>query len=343
MGEMVTIGSGSERKDFWSSRYTVFTEHLPPASYDSLTQLGRGDYRVHQAVAIINHTSLLRMRFEPRSYGVFISQPGIFYLAVPLNCGGDRRMNGQPARPSSILFPYNKVEFHSHGTARDFIGLGVPREALVRTLAALNHQDPDKVVLPSEYTVLPTNVFADLSRQFSTIVEQANQSTFPRCDLQDPETVENVLFSQVVDICQFAMSDHTSNETGFRCSPFKIVRDAEEWLMANLSEKVSLADLCRATGVSKGVLYKAFQYVSGETPLRYVKRRKLGIAREYLLQEPNTRGRITKVACALGLTEFGRFSQEYSLLFREQPSKTLAYEECRPNSLAGCRENAGWL
>jgi hypothetical protein len=45
--------------------------------------------------------------------------------------------------------------------------------------------------------------------------------------------------------------------------PERIVGKAEERFLASLEKKVSLADLCVATGVSKSTLYRAFDIVCG--------------------------------------------------------------------------------
>ncbi|MGI9241910.1 MAG: helix-turn-helix domain-containing protein, partial [Verrucomicrobiales bacterium] len=88
-------------------------------------------------------------------------------------------------------------------------------------------------------------------------------------------------------------------------------------------DPVSLADLCRATGVGKSTLYEAFHLVCGLAPMAYFHKRKLTAVRSALVESRPARGAVKQVALRVGFTELGRFAREYRKLFGELPSVKL--------------------
>lgn len=106
-------------------------------------------------------------------------------------------------------------------------------------------------------------------------------------------------------------------------NPGKIVRAAEERFAQAGRAPVSLADLCTAAGVGKSALYLAFESWCGEPPIAYFHKRRLTQARSHLLNSRLQRGAVKRAALRAGITELGRFSQEYRQLFGESPSVTL--------------------
>jgi AraC family transcriptional regulator, ethanolamine operon transcriptional activator len=97
---------------------------------------------------------------------------------------------------------------------------------------------------------------------------------------------------------------------------------AEAWLRQNLADPPTIADLCRALGVSERTLHEAFREHMGTTPKAYLKTLRLNAARHDLVTKAPTT-RVTDVALDWGFVHFGWFSQDYRRLFGETPSQTL--------------------
>jgi AraC family transcriptional regulator, ethanolamine operon transcriptional activator len=113
----------------------------------------------------------------------------------------------------------------------------------------------------------------------------------------------------------------------------RAVRAIEEYLEAHEREVPSLADLCALTGASERTLEYAFREQVGVTPNRYLRLRRLNLARKELCAgEPV---RVTDVAMRWGFCHLGRFASDYQQLFGERPSETVAALH------AGAEESAG--
>ena len=105
----------------------------------------------------------------------------------------------------------------------------------------------------------------------------------------------------------------------------------EAWIEANLTEPIGVEEMAGLAGVSSRSVQTAFRRVRGCTPMQYVQRRRLELARQFL-QAPTPGTSVTNVAVDCGLFHFGRFAAAYRALFGEKPSETLA--RSRPGAAA---------
>ena len=65
-----------------------------------------------------------------------------------------------------------------------------------------------------------------------------------------------------------------------------LVRRAEEYMRAHLSETITITDVLRICGCSRSVLYSAFRNARGYTPMEFLTKQRLQSAREKMLK-PN--------------------------------------------------------
>lgn len=101
------------------------------------------------------------------------------------------------------------------------------------------------------------------------------------------------------------------------------VRHIEAWIEANLAEPIGVEEMAGLVGVSSRSVQTAFRRLRGCTPMQYVQRRRLELARGFL-QAPTPATTVTGVAVDCGMFHFGRFAAAYRALFGEKPSETLA-------------------
>lgn len=99
------------------------------------------------------------------------------------------------------------------------------------------------------------------------------------------------------------------------------LRRAVRFIHANLPRPITVSDIAEASGTTPRSLQLYFQSEFGVSPMRYLKRQRLILARSLILQ---SRG-----GCALGdivfqagFSHFGRFSAEYRTRYGETPSET---------------------
>jgi transcriptional regulator GlxA family with amidase domain len=121
-----------------------------------------------------------------------------------------------------------------------------------------------------------------------------------------------------------ATTDHRpSRKDDTRRTQSRIVKDAEDYALAHMGDRLYVTDLCRAAGVSERSLEYAFKEIMGMTPVAYLTRVRLHRVRQSL--QAATPGSTTVSAEALdgGFWHFGDFSRAYRDCFGELPSETL--------------------
>jgi AraC family ethanolamine operon transcriptional activator len=93
--------------------------------------------------------------------------------------------------------------------------------------------------------------------------------------------------------------------------------------LANVDDRIYVADLCRVAGVSERTLQQAFQNILKISPIAYLNRVKLHRARVNLRAASPGDTTVSAVALDWGFWHFGEFSSAYKKCFHEVPSRTL--------------------
>jgi AraC-like DNA-binding protein len=100
------------------------------------------------------------------------------------------------------------------------------------------------------------------------------------------------------------------------------VRLAEQFIEANWDRPITIEGLVAATNVSARSLFSSFKAARGYSPMDFVKRVRLGRARQRL-SRPETQTSVTAVAFECGFGNLGHFARDYHSHFGERPSETL--------------------
>jgi transcriptional regulator GlxA family with amidase domain len=91
---------------------------------------------------------------------------------------------------------------------------------------------------------------------------------------------------------------------------------------ANPMLPISVDRLWRQSGVSQRTLYSVCRAISGQSPLTYIRHRRMILARG-MLQRAGGTAEVTKIATFCGFHQFGQFAHDYRQLFGGLPSQTL--------------------
>jgi AraC-like DNA-binding protein len=103
--------------------------------------------------------------------------------------------------------------------------------------------------------------------------------------------------------------------------PF-IVKRAEEYMEAHLTDSIKIADLLSICKCSRSALFSAFQTKRGYSPMEFIIERRLQRARK-MLQEGKSCESVSSIAMESGFTHLGRFSLTYKKRFGESPRETI--------------------
>jgi len=95
------------------------------------------------------------------------------------------------------------------------------------------------------------------------------------------------------------------------------LRRARDHIDRSFDEPLDLDALARVAGVSKYHFARSFEAAYGETPIRYLTRRRIERAQD-LLRVANLT--VTEVCMAVGFASLGSFSARFSQLVGESPT-----------------------
>jgi AraC family ethanolamine operon transcriptional activator len=97
----------------------------------------------------------------------------------------------------------------------------------------------------------------------------------------------------------------------------------QRFLSLKGDDPVTGADICIALSISERTLRRYFREVYGSSPGRYLRNRRLHIARRSLRKRPHEGASVTQICTGLGFFDLGRFAADYREMFGERPSETL--------------------
>jgi AraC family ethanolamine operon transcriptional activator len=109
-----------------------------------------------------------------------------------------------------------------------------------------------------------------------------------------------------------------------RCQRLPIVQRVEDYMHANLGERIMLDDLCRVARASQRALEYSFSAVYGMGPKQYLRYLRLNEVRRTFKSQPPAAESISAIAHRHGFWHMGHFSAGYRALYGETPQQTRA-------------------
>lgn len=299
-------------------------ESVAPVVEDYLVQLGRGEMVCNARAILGLDASILELHKPPLCAAGAVLPPDRIALIMPTNWNGDFHIDGQEMSPRSVYVVDSPNGFFSRGLNTQFYGVTIKREPLRATAAALLGVDPEDVKIQSELRNIPLPFKHLLAQKCESLLKRVPRSAdgvLVTGFLDDDLTRR--LQEVILEIYLTSRSSERRTNSSYTNGP-RIIRRAEQCFEAAGKSPLSLADLCKATGVSSSTLYAAFSEMVGMPPLRYFRMRRLNAAHKELCRSERESGQVSRVATSLGFTELGRFSVEYRKLFGVSPSMTLS-------------------
>ncbi len=95
------------------------------------------------------------------------------------------------------------------------------------------------------------------------------------------------------------------------------------WIVANLDQPITRADLCAVSGLQLRALTRAFAKYDAKSPMRFVRDRRLDAVHRSLLGSEPGEVTITRASTNVGFYHLSRFAADYFVAFGEHPSETL--------------------
>lgn len=144
--------------------------------------------------------------------------------------------------------------------------------------------------------------------------------------------LEDALCLHLLQLIPHNYSAHLHRQPG-DLTPRSIKR-ACSYINAHIEQGITLEQLAETTGVAAATLTRHFQYYLGESPMKYVRGKKLEQVHA-LLQHGTADHSVTDIALRYGFNHLGRFADYYRRRYGELPSDTLRQaQDDEPGELA---------
>lgn len=236
------------------------------------------------------------------------------------------RGNHTPIDPSIsfITAPNTEIDFE-YGAGFEQLVLTITTDALVKQLEHIVGQAGRQALDFSGSIDLQKPTGRRLRRLLNYFIRELDA---------EPTDIPQPLLLEIEDaiITAFIMgySDSLRETLAHRTAsiaPWQVKR-AEEYIVANWQEAITIADLAEHAGVSARSIFKAFKNARGYSPMDFVKNVRLDRARN-LLRSATLETSVTATAFACGFGNLGHFSNDYFRAFGELPSDTLKQAKSR--------------
>jgi AraC family ethanolamine operon transcriptional activator len=234
-------------------------------------------------------------------------------------------VNGLPIRPGMMLSvaAQSEVVFVAEA-GYESIAILLPPQDVRDHLAA--RQRDDEFHLPHGMEPLqvdPERVGALFEWGKRLVDVAARQPAIFNDDANERRAAQYELLETLLETLGSAGDHEPTRDDRTRQAHGLIAKKAEDYVLAQAGDHVSVSDLCRVTAVSERALQNAFKEVMGLTPLAYLARVRLHRVREALLEGTQGSTTVTVEALKWGFWHFGEFSHAYKDCFGELPSDTL--------------------
>lgn len=197
----------------------------------------------------------------------------------------------------------------------------VPTALLMRLLADEIGPRTEPVIFSPEPMAL-TGPVASFARMVRTVCDDIDGGIAGFLHNRVVDNVESMLVRLLLAGLPHNYS-HLFETAPTMVAPY-YVRRVEQFIEAHAGEPITLADMIAVSGVSGRSLHAGFRRFRNDTPMGFLKRRRLENARQALLRgRPEGERSVTEIALAAGFSHLSKFARDYQLHFGERPSDTL--------------------
>ncbi len=227
-----------------------------------------------------------------------------------ITCGPDR---------GAVSSPTHDLVIRTKGTGAR-LNVAVTAPALTRQLAGLLGKTP---AAPLELAPV-VDLTAGYGRSLAQLIRLAVMD-FQRTGWMRWDATAVSMFEQFI-MCRLLLSHPNNYSEALRRRERALtprdLRRALDYMHANLTAPITVADIADASGIAGRTLFQYFRDFRGTTPMRYLREARFEKVRD-ALRKPQAVERVAEIATKCGFSHLGRFASEYRGRFGESPSETL--------------------
>lgn len=249
--------------------------------------------------------------------------PDAVDVVVVVDAPGRGFFNGIPLKAGSVVVLPGGIEFEGHAPQGfRWANLHLSSDDLRRATRALTGRAID---LPTREALVRPTLPADTAAL--SALHEAGGGTGGAPSSETGEVTAESVVETWLGIAARALAGPGSTDLAGARTPgdrHRVFLAAEAHMRAHLAEAVYTADLCQVSGVSERTLEYAFHEQLGLTPIAYLTKLRLNMARLSLVDAAaEGDAAVGPIARGLGFQHLGRFAARYREQFGESPSETV--------------------
>jgi AraC-like DNA-binding protein len=260
-----------------------------------------------------------RVRVDPDRLGAYC------LISVPVRGSARFQVGGEQIEvsPRQACVIGATQRFHFEADAQfDQIVLRFEHDALAQAWTALSGMEP-----PDQFELRPALPLAGSAWQalegvLRMVASCTHQAYAPSVQPHVQLRLQDLLLTTLLLNTEPSLAPMPPSTTAPAAA--KLVQRAQSWLMAQLTEPVTLGMAARASGVASRTLQAAFQSQCGMGPMQWLREQRLAAVHRHLRGATEASTRVTDAALAYGFSHLGEFSRAYRRRFGETPGRTLA-------------------
>ncbi|HEY9753065.1 MAG TPA: helix-turn-helix domain-containing protein [Coleofasciculaceae cyanobacterium] len=201
-----------------------------------------------------------------------------------------------------------------------FVAVQINRKLFQNFLGVMERQDLDQRLWSSNYVHIPATISI-----VRTYLQQLLHLIQHQPHFLKQSHTQKLLLDDFIPLLINAIPPTTQeiSKPPSVITRSRLVREAEEYMMAHIEQPLTLKELCQSLHVSARPLFYGFQEVFCVSPMEYLKIQRLRNVRQQLkLANPKTDS-VMEIAQKYGFWSAGHFSRDYKTMFGELPSETL--------------------
>jgi len=273
--------------------------------------------RLEDSVVIFQSTNVkMRVRTSVNNgllaYSVFGPQAEGTVNGLPI--GADRMLGAKPGSQAELV-----VE-PGYESVAVLLSPAVLEAHLVERQRVESHCAPHDIILLHTNGINARRFF-DWGKRLTNTAARQPEMFNDRKDMR--AAVQSELLEMLLAALDTSTAPQHSRSHLTRQARNRIVSLAEDFALSQTEDRLSVTDLCVATGVSERTLQYAFLEVMGMSPLAYLTRLRLHRVRKALRMETNGSTTVSAQALKWGFWHFGDFARAYRDCFGELPSESL--------------------
>lgn len=247
---------------------------------------------------------------------------GARLFGVPMAMNGSGSFCDRPLHNDSIFSFGPGSEFSLHSPKKfDVVGIAIKEEHYRHVVASLEEAGSRRMLSDCPTVMRCRSGLAELRAFVDALFDVFDNNSEILFHPTVQKTIHSALLGHICDAIQ-AASDLPAPLPTYQARKAMVER-AKHYVLTNLHDTVTIAELCEALKTSRRTIQYCFNEVLHTNPVQYLRAIRLNNVRRELRNGNPALTQVQDVAARWGFWHLSHFATDYRAMFGELPSDTL--------------------